>query len=838
MNILILIVDDSESDRVTYRRYLQSETEFDYQFLEAETLEEGIELWNFQSPQLVLVDIHLPDGSGLELINVIKQSYFEPFLPVIAVTGLGDERIAVEAMKLGAKDYLVKNYITQSALCRSVCNVIKQAIASRQLIRLEQQEAIISQISLHIHEKLDLKDIYQSVVADVREFLAADRVVIYKFNEDMSGVIVAESVISPWDACLNVQVIDTCFQGNMGGAYQSGKIFLAPDIYAANLTNCHLQLLERFQVRANLVVPILLPEHLNQTPRLWGLLIAHQCSGPRFWEESDLNLLKRLSVQLAIALQQAELYQDLQVMNVFLEEKVQERTKQLQLQTQVLEEIHDGVVTTDINGTILSWNRGAEKLYGYTEAEVLGRNVAFIYEDPETLQTEVITPLLEQNRYTTEISVISKSGKNLYVNLSLSVVKDEQGNITHLIGCSNDITKRKQAEQELQQLNEALEIKVLERTQKLEKVSERLALALKSGAFGCWEWNLVQDSKIWDERMYELYGITKNANDAPSYDDWANRLYFEDRTSVETLLQQSILGEAEYDTEFRVLHLDGTIHFIKAYGVVVRDEQGNPQTMIGINFDISDRKNAEAELEQKNIQLEELVKLREEALNFREDMSNMIVHDLRNPLSAILLSAEIIQKYGDRAEAKPVLIRKAEQILTSGKQLKNMIDSLLLMAKLESGKILFNLEPTDLYDLGTEISSDFELIASSQYIKLTSQLPKPGNNILIDATILRRIIENLLSNAVKFSPPNSEVILIMEYLPQEHIRITVTDSGPGISIEKRKTIFEKFEIGTIKPNVSQIGLGLAFCKMAVDAQGGTLAIADNHPQGSIFILEI
>jgi K+-sensing histidine kinase KdpD len=100
------------------------------------------------------------------------------------------------------------------------------------------------------------------------------------------------------------------------------------------------------------------------------------------------------------------------------------------------------------------------------------------------------------------------------------------------------------------------------------------------------------------------------------------------------------------------------------------------------------------------------------------------------------------------------------------------------------------------------------------------------------------VIENLISNALKFSPSNSQVWLQIEYLPENHLRVKVLDNGPGVSPDQAEDIFKKFEIGTVKANVSQIGLGLAFCKMAVEAQGGTLAIAPNQPQGSIFTVEI
>ena len=103
----ILLVDDSESDRGICRRYLLADEDFDYQIIEAETLEEGLALWRSQFPDLVLVDIQLPDGSGLELLEAIAETPSAKKTPIIVITGQGNERIAVQSMKLGAKDYLV-----------------------------------------------------------------------------------------------------------------------------------------------------------------------------------------------------------------------------------------------------------------------------------------------------------------------------------------------------------------------------------------------------------------------------------------------------------------------------------------------------------------------------------------------------------------------------------------------------------------------------------------------------------------------------------------------------------------------------------------------------------
>ena len=115
----ILLVDDSESDRGTYRRYLLDNGGCDYEILEAETLEEGLELLRSQSSDLVLTDFNLPDGSGLELLTLLRENNREKNLPVIVMTGQGNERVAVQAMKLGASEYLVKEDITPHSVLTS-----------------------------------------------------------------------------------------------------------------------------------------------------------------------------------------------------------------------------------------------------------------------------------------------------------------------------------------------------------------------------------------------------------------------------------------------------------------------------------------------------------------------------------------------------------------------------------------------------------------------------------------------------------------------------------------------------------------------------------------------
>jgi two-component system, sensor histidine kinase and response regulator len=234
-------------------------------------------------------------------------------------------------------------------------------------------------------------------------------------------------------------------------------------------------------------------------------------------------------------------------------------------------------------------------------------------------------------------------------------------------------------------------------------------------------------------------------------------------------------------------------------------------------------------IKQQHDRLQTMVSHIQETLELRQDMVNTIVHDLRNPLANISLASQILQM----AETTPQQTRKIEQIDYATRRLQNLIDGLLTMAQLEAGKFMLNRTAVDLHQLGQEALADFTPIAHQQNISLEADLPKPGTCMTADAGLLRRVLDNLLSNALKFSPAHTPVML---HLSPE--KIQVCDRGSGISPKQLDRIFTKYEIGDIHHGVKQLGLGLAFCKFAVEAHQGHLTVEANHPTGSIFTITL
>jgi PAS domain S-box-containing protein len=167
---------------------------------------------------------------------------------------------------------------------------------------IARREALINRISAQIRESLQLETILQTTVQAIRRQLKTDRVVVYRFQENWHGYVVVEDVQPPWTSTLGTLGTDNCFPNGYAEYYESGRVRAIDDVNTAELDDCHRDFLTGLQVRANLIVPILIQN------RLWGLLIAQECQGPRRWSGSEIELLLSLAGQVGVAISQSDLY--------------------------------------------------------------------------------------------------------------------------------------------------------------------------------------------------------------------------------------------------------------------------------------------------------------------------------------------------------------------------------------------------------------------------------------------------------------------------------------------------------------------------------------------------
>lgn len=237
----------------------------------------------------------------------------------------------------------------------------------------------------------------------------------------------------------------------------------------------------------------------------------------------------------------------------------------------------------------------------------------------------------------------------------------------------------------------------------------------------------------------------------------------------------------------------------------------------------------------------------EATMHMREDLASMIAHDMRNLLSPIIGFSQILAIMTNLTETERVEF--AETVYSQANRLSSFIDDILLLAKMEQNHLILNCIPVNMNSLIYEVENTHRFVAQSKDISLVVDLPAESQSVTLDRNLFQRLLDNLISNALKFAPARSTVTLKLEYpsiTKTSHtlekttlVRIKIADEGPGISIENRERIFDKFEtIALKKSGVPQVGLGLAFCKMVTEAHGGCIFVEANQPVGSIFIVEL
>lgn len=238
----------------------------------------------------------------------------------------------------------------------------------------------------------------------------------------------------------------------------------------------------------------------------------------------------------------------------------------------------------------------------------------------------------------------------------------------------------------------------------------------------------------------------------------------------------------------------------------------------------------------------------EENMKMREYLSHMIMHDIRNPLLSIALMCELSMnniKNNDNNDRR--FYKEFEDIKKEAKQLNSFINDMLLVTKLESGKLVINWKSVDIDNLVRKTIHNHEIIAKQRRINISIDINETCfKEFMFDENLIMQVLDNLISNAIKFSQDNSKIIIKVEKCNnintttnRQIMRLQVIDEGEGISSDNKEKIFNKFE--TIKMNrrkVLQTGFGLAFCQMVVKAHNGKLYVKNNKPKGSIFTMEI
>lgn len=497
-----------------------------------------------------------------------------------------------------------------------------------------------------------------------------------------------------------------------------------------------------------------------------------------------------------------------------------EAQKTLELQSIIMNNMAGGVCLVKASDlTIVYTNPKFDAMFGYTDGELAGQSVGVInYVDtqvtPDETVEDVVTQLDRDGEAKYEVYNKKKDGTLFWCRVHTSRFEHPEYGTVY-VAVQEDVTELKQAENALQTATNRLNF--------LLNYSPVVIFSSKpDGDYGA---TFVSEN-IKDVMGYETKAFLEESG------FWMNHLHPDE---VEQVLNglTNLFTDNFYVQEFRLLHSDGNYRWILEQVKLIRDRAGKPVEILGYLIDISDRKYAELELRQ--------AKEAAEAANQAKSvfLSNMS-HELRTPLNSILGFTQLMS---DDSALTPSLQERLQIVNRSGKHLLDLINDILDLSKIESGRMTINPSDFELTSLLTSIEEMLQIKVQYKEFQLIFELePELPKFVRTDQKKLYQVLVNLLSNAIKFTKQGS-ITLRVRAEPREktscHLCFEVEDTGVGIAPTEIDSLFKVFVQTQAGNNLSQgTGLGLAISQKLIQLMGGQIEVKSTLNRGSTFFFEI
>jgi len=522
---------------------------------------------------------------------------------------------------------------------------------------------------------------------------------------------------------------------------------------------------------------------------------------PRNLTEAQLEALQALSRQV---MGQIEMRQVMRAERSYRQE-IEETQKRL---ADFLDNANDLIQSVGPDGRFLYANRRWRETLGYSEEETKELSI-FDLMMPECRQhcEESFARLMAGEDIGRVQAVFrAKDGRAVVLEGSVNC-RMENGQPVETRGIYRDISDRVKVERAHEEL------------------TERLRLATKSAGMGIWEWHLGTDKLTWDDQMLRLYGFPSGKHTL-SFQDWAARVATKDAQRVAKAMKAMLEEGAEYAVEFQVNLPDGGSRTLQARALLERDELGKPLRVVGVNWDISERKLMEVEL----------ARVRDEALAATKTKSEFLAnmsHEIRTPMNGVIGMTTLLAETKLDEEQRDFV----STIRTSADALLALINDILDFSKIESGKLELDPHPVELRRCIAEALDLLSPKAAERGIDTGYLASEEVPDMAIcDGTRLRQILINLLSNAVKFTEQGGVVVRLQAGQKAGEWHFSVQDTGVGIPEGKIARLFQSFtqaDTSTTR-HYGGTGLGLAICKRLVELMGGRLWVESKEGEGSTF----
>jgi PAS domain S-box-containing protein len=499
------------------------------------------------------------------------------------------------------------------------------------------------------------------------------------------------------------------------------------------------------------------------------------------------------------------------------------------LQDAILNSANFSIIATDEKGVIQLFNIGAERMLGYAAAEMVNQITPAHISDPAeviaravVLSRELATPITPgfealvfkaargiEDIY--ELTYIRKNGSRFPAIVSVTALRDADGKIIGYLLIGVDNSARKQVEEQLRWTEESFRLMV-------ESVTDYAIVMLDP------QGRVVS----WNSGAQRIKGYSAEEIVGQHFSRFYPRQDIE-RGAPQLDLDVAIAKGRFEDEGWRV-RKDGSTFWANVVWTAIRDQAGNLRGFAKLTRDLTERRQVEAELTNAK-------SAAEKANLAKSDFLSSMSHELRTPLNAILGFAQLMES--DSPLPTPTQKESIAQILQAGWYLRELINEILDLAMIESGRLSWSLEPVSLNDVMLECQTMIEPQAQKRGIRVTFPEVDRPCFIKADRTRVKQVLINLLSNAIKYNQVGGSVVVECSACAQQRMRVSVKDTGAGLPPEKLAQLFQPFNrLGQETSAEEGTGIGLVVTKRLVELMGGAIGVESTIGEGSVFWIEL
>lgn len=756
-----------------------------------------LEALNGFDPDVAIIDVYMPDVSGPELAAVLRERFAYLHMPIIFLSAESDLSQQLMALNLGGDDFLVKPVLPEHLI----------AAVSARARRARQASAIRTKLETTLYER-------------EREHVALNQHAIVSITDGRGDIVYVNDKFCEIAGYqrhellgLNHRVIksglhDAAFYGDMWKTIKQGEVWQ-------------------------------------------GEICNRKKDGSLYWVSSTITPFldndgkpyQYVSIRTDIT----------EIKYRELEQKRQSELRQLiadvgaMLMDAPASAMDEAVEQSlALAGQLLGAERANLFQYSEHKASVththewfragLSSQKASINNVPvaglpwwwDAVQADSLIYVPDVNELPAEAATEKAFFKSLGISsvLGFPIIRDAK--VSGLLGFASLRDPYAWQEQDLKLLQVVAELissalKRGEAERRAESHKEMLRIGQVFANIGTWDWDIKTDQLYWTERIAPLFGYESGEVET-SYDNFIAAVHPDDRQAVSEAINASLHDKQPYEIEHRVVWPDGTVRWLLERGSVVYDEDGAPDQMIGVVQDIDDRKRAEIELQAARLEADRANLAKSE---FLSSMS----HELRTPMNVILGFAQLLRYDEDLSEEA---MDSVSEILKSGNHLLELINEVLDLAKIESGRLTVSQEPIEINQLVNDCVRQISPLADDRNISIRV-VTESSLAVVADHTRLRQILLNLLSNAVKYNRESGRIAVDISRQETGRIKLAVTDTGMGVDDDQISHIFEPFNrLGKESSAVEGTGIGLAISKQLVEMMGGEIHVSSTKGEGSCF----